>query len=1151
MNVPRTCIILVMLGLLIGIWLLVVGGVSQAADLLPSEQLAPAEQPAPSVGAIQLIRSDVDGIVVAVDVAGLELDQVTIQGRVYEVASISGFGTSTKAGAPGVPSRRILLGIPLDAAYDLKVSIAASETVPAEHRLLPSPSPILEPSVDPTLDPAGLAPGAAGLEYIEDGRVYSIDAFYPQAIARIASEGFIRDQRYLAVQLNPVQYNPVSGEVVLHSQFTVEVDFSYEQARESGASLTHEPGTGPLDSSFEPVLSSSLFNYESARNWRGKQPSAALPERLVTTLTNGAVPALKIMVDEDGMYQVTAADLVDLGVPVPTVPTTTYKLSFRGREVPIRIVESDGNFESLWFYGEKARTKYTDTNVYWLTYDPAPLPGAKPGLRMSTRSVPTLTVGFSAYHSATVRLEEDHLYLSYMPWAGYPSQDLVDPWDHWFWSFTRYYGPDHPSNIPSLTFPVQISSLSSSPYTGTFRASMSGLTRSYTNPDHCVDFFLNGEWFGQHTWEGWYTEELVTYPVSSTYLLEGANTVEVHACDTGAHSDITLYDWFELDVRHNYQVQNDSLSFEVSDPGLQYRLDAFTSNAVEIFDISETYTVSHLIDAGVVPSGSVYSVAFYDNAAEHGTRYLALTSEQVKSPVSIVEAVPSNLKEKTNHADYIVITPREFVTDVQPLVAHRMAQGLAVRVVELEPIFDQFNDGIYSPEAIRSFLAYAYEFWTGGEPPIYDPPTYVLLVGDGTYDYKGNLGHINPNRLPPYLAWVDPWIGETAADNRYVSVAGDDPLPDMYIGRLPAETTAQLATMVAKTIAYETNPPPPDWVERVLFVTDDPDLAGDFYTYSDDLINDYLPEPYVPIKAYYGSTCLSGAECKQVILDTLNSTGALLVNYIGHAGVDLWTGNGVWGIEDLSSLVPTTRLPVMLPMTCWEGAFHQAEYDVLAEATVRLEGRGAVASWSATGLGVASGHDYLNKGFFQAALQDGVRELGIAADAGKAEVFASGYYTDLLETYHLFGDPALRVHALVDVAVGLSIDSPEKPAPRDLVTMTLTFTNAGPGIESGVLLTSLLPSVLVTPTVVYSSPEVLSQREGITFAWTLDDLQPGATGQITLTATVDPHWPESEVSFFNSAEIAVRTHDLVPENNAVWVAVNPRSLYLPLVLRGF
>jgi uncharacterized repeat protein (TIGR01451 family) len=198
-----------------------------------------------------------------------------------------------------------------------------------------------------------------------------------------------------------------------------------------------------------------------------------------------------------------------------------------------------------------------------------------------------------------------------------------------------------------------------------------------------------------------------------------------------------------------------------------------------------------------------------------------------------------------------------------------------------------------------------------------------------------------------------------------------------------------------------------------------------------------------------------------------------------------------------------------------------------------------------------SGHDYLNKGFFQAALLDGVRELGAAADTGKAWLSATGNYTDLLETYHLFGDPALRLNALVDVAVGLAIDAPEALGPGEMLTLTLTFTNAGPGVEVGAVLTDLLPPLLVSPTVVFSSSEVLTERGGVTFAWTLDDLLPDASGKIVLTAVVDPLWPEPEVSFFNEARIAARTYDQEPGNNIAWVGVNLKSVYLPLVMKGY
>ncbi len=147
----------------------------------------------------------------------------------------------------------------------------------------------------------------------------------------------------------------------------------------------------------------------------------------------------------------------------------------------------------------------------------------------------------------------------------------------------------------------------------------------------------------------------------------------------------------------------------------------------------------------------------------------------------------------------------------------------------------------------------------------------------------------------------------------------------------------------------------------------------------------------------------------------------------------------------------------------------------------------------------------------------------------------------------------MRLNSLdvVDVSVGLSVDALDPLVPGGAVTFTLAFTNIGPDLAAGVVLTDLLPPMIVSPTVVYSSPEVLAQREGITLAWTLDDLAAGVTGQIVLTATVDPQWAEPEVSFFNRAEIGVETHDLVPENNVSLVGVNTKFVYLPLIMRGF
>ena len=161
--------------------------------------------------------------------------------------------------------------------------------------------------------------------------------------------------------------------------------------------------------------------------------------------------------------------------------------------------------------------------------------------------------------------------------------------------------------------------------------------------------------------------------------------------------------------------------------------------------------------------------------------------------------------------------------------------------VDVQDVYDEFSYGRVDPEAIRSFLAYAYTSWNGtGERP-----RYVLLVGDGHYDFTGVSGTTLPNLIPPYLINIDPWLGETAADNRYVSVDGPaDYMPDMAIGRIPATSPSDVTAVVNKIIAYETTAPAGAWQSRVVFVADNNlDPAGDFHAFSDEVRLNWLPPP--------------------------------------------------------------------------------------------------------------------------------------------------------------------------------------------------------------------------------------------------------------------------------------------------------------------
>ena len=103
----------------------------------------------------------------------------------------------------------------------------------------------------------------------------------------------------------------------------------------------------------------------------------------------------------------------------------------------------------------------------------------------------------------------------------------------------------------------------------------------------------------------------------------------------------------------------------------------------------------------------------------------------------------------------------------------------------------------------------------------------------GTTIFKIISGGSGPNYIPPFLGEFDPWIGETAADNRYVTVSGGDTLPDMYIGRLPVNSAAETTAMVTKIMAYEQDPLQGDWNTRLTFVADNADSGGNFPVLSD------------------------------------------------------------------------------------------------------------------------------------------------------------------------------------------------------------------------------------------------------------------------------------------------------------------------------
>jgi hypothetical protein len=160
-----------------------------------------------------------------------------------------------------------------------------------------------------------------------------------------------------------------------------------------------------------------------------------------------------------------------------------------------------------------------------------------------------------------------------------------------------------------------------------------------------------------------------------------------------------------------------------------------------------------------------------------------------------------------NGGDYLIITHPNFTSSLNPLCRLRDSLGLQVKMVQTDLIYAAFPDT--SPAmSIRLCLQRIYYYWN-------PRPTYILLVGDA--QRGGGANDFIPCKLFPKFSY--PYAGgltQHSTDNWFVTLEGNDSIPDLIIGRLPVNTAVRTESLVAKIIRYETQDPPGLWHQTVL-----------------------------------------------------------------------------------------------------------------------------------------------------------------------------------------------------------------------------------------------------------------------------------------------------------------------------------------------
>jgi len=507
---------------------------------------------------------------------------------------------------------------------------------------------------------------------------------------------------------------------------------------------------------------------------------------------------------------------------------------------------------------------------------------------------------------------------------------------------------------------------------------LEGASESGASVDHHLAVSVNGVAAGEARFAGKRPHRL-RLELPASLLREGDNELRItNVGDTGAASLVFL-DRFE--VVHPRQAVLAAGGFEGAWPGSGTASLAGATGATLLVDATPGEAARWLVGQSLVPG----ELRFEARAAR---RYLAVM-QPLLPRVALPE--PATLRAASNRADYLLIAPRAFLAAVEPLVSRRESQGLAARAVALEDVAAEFGGGEASAEAVRAFVSYAFHSWSRPSP------RYVLLVGDASYDPRRFAAGSPPAPLP--ALWTRTSYLWTVSDPLIAAVNGEDALPDLAIGRLPASSAEQASTLVAKLI---------DWEEsgqglsgRATLVADNPDIAGDFEADVRDVAQSFFRgrDPQLLLLREHGAGLRAQV---QAALDE----GRGYLGYVGHGGSAVWASENVWNSWDAASLRAQPRQPLLVTLNCLNGYFVAPSFDSLAESLVKAEGRGAIAAISPSGLSLdGPAHQYHRA--LAAELTSGRHErLGDAVLAAQRVYAESGLMPELLSVYHLLGDPA-------------------------------------------------------------------------------------------------------------------------------------------------
>ncbi len=733
-------------------------------------------------------------------------------------------------------------------------------------------------------------------------------------------------------------------------------------------------------------------------------------------LADGPIEActdsIRVLVQEQGITAIRSSDFHDIGIDPEVVQLDEARIWYKGEQCPLSIVgDGDGKLgekDSILFYGVESDSEYTSDSVYSLTW----FESDTPPQRIPEQSAEWVEEGNSSFTARKVWKQDNLLAKKNNNRYG------------WFYDQLDTQVKQFPLKLPGLAaegeIKISLSLLNKTRENASFSASIGETTASFSlmiNSATSVSFVAPAT-------EGIHSSTLIVTLDEPPYEL---GFLEGSMSDKLGTIPFVFVDRIKVEYPRKTELEDESLlvvhEINSSTEGVALELSGATEPFTAWF-IEDTNCVNKIV-SGVSPEfGRIYLPDGEWDSVE------ITRTGQIPGPRTLEKNYPSSIHRKDQGYNYVIIAYHALVDSARRLAEWRRKSGFKVFLTDVQDIYDEFNYGYPDCDAIKRFLRYAQSEWDGLSPE------FVVLAGESSWDHRDREKTWFPDQVPTYAPTYDPQ--HFASDGWYTYLWGgmSDYYFDVILGRISLQYPKEVDNYISKVITYETESPVGPWRAKNLIIADDSferhsrEAAEEFLSpavhpvFIDQIdfpheTNPYLyhsfvdhpnPEARKNINKKYSS------ECAYAIIQALDK-GALVAQYIGHGGAQLWSDERIfYGMDKMTSnlleLQPNKRFPFVISWSCLTGYLNLnfSPFNVcLAEEFIRYPDRGAIAMWAPSERGSPTQHMVMNHLFSRNIYEDGLTRLGEATLFTKIEFMLSQRYQDLINQYIFFGDPAVEL----------------------------------------------------------------------------------------------------------------------------------------------